>query len=211
MDLHDALSQISDIRRCVHRASIFRGYRAMTTAFSGCVAVIAAIVQRYLVPWPELDIDLYLWLWMTAGLVCIGAAALAVWDRGFRSGSAVQRDLAIHAVEQLIPSLVAGGLVTLVICRFHLEMSVLLPGLWAIMLGLGVFASRRLLPKATAIVGGYYLMAGLFIIARCRGFEVFSPWVMGLTFGVGQSLAAGILWWTLERQAEPKEVDHGTA
>src|SRR5688572_26168258 len=104
MDLHDALSQISDIRRCVHRASIFRGYRAMTTAFSGFIATGAAVGQPYLVPSPELDLEMYLALWLTAGLVCIGVAALAVWDRGFRSGSAVQRDLAVHAVEQLLPS-----------------------------------------------------------------------------------------------------------
>lgn len=207
MDLHDALSQISDIRRCVHRSSIFRGYRAMTTAFSGVVAVGCAVAQPYVVPQPELNLDLYLAVWLTAGLVCIATAGLAVWDRGFRSGSAVQRDLAVHAIEQLIPSLVAGGLLTLVIVRFSIEHSFLLPGLWAILLGLGVFSSRRLLPKATAIVGGYYLMAGLFIIAQFRGFEVFNPWVMGITFGVGQLLAAAILWWTLERT----EVEHGTA
>ena len=209
MDLHDALSQISDIRRCVHRSSIFRGYRAMTTAFSGFVAIGCAIAQPYFVPQPELNLNMYLSLWLTAGLVCIGTAALAVWDRGFRSGSGVQRDLAIHAAEQLVPSLVAGGMLTFVIVRFCIEHSYLLPGLWAIMLAMGIFSSRRLLPKATAIVGGYYLMAGLFIIAQFRGFDVFNPWVMGITFGVGQFLAARVLWCTLER--EESEVDHGTA
>jgi hypothetical protein len=207
MDLHDALSQIADIRRCVHRAGLFRGYRAMTTAFSGVVAIATAVVQPYVVPSPEQAFDMYLFLWMSAGLVCLGAAALAIWDRGFRSGSAVQRELAVHAVEQLVPSLVAGGLLTLVIVRFQIEHAYLLPGLWPIMVGLGIFASRRLLPKATAVVGGYYLMAGLLVIANFRSFDVFSPWVMGLTFGVGQLLASAILWWTLERP----EVSDGTA
>lgn len=209
MDLHDALSQISDIRQHMHRSGIFRGYRAMTTAFSGCIALLTAMLQTLVAPQPEQAFDRYLFLWLSAGIICIGAAALAIVDRSFRSGSAVQRDLARHAIEQLLPSVVAGGLLTFVVVDSSIRHAVLLPGLWAIFLGLGIFASRRLLPKATAIVGGYYLMAGLFIIHRFDGFAAFSPWVMGITFGLGQFLAAGILWWTLERPAT--EVRHGLA
>ena len=32
-----------------------------------------------------------------------------------------------------------------------------------------------------------------------RGEHAFSPWVMGLPFGVGQLLAGAVLYWTLER------------
>jgi hypothetical protein len=207
MDLQQALSQISDIRHHVHRAGVFRGYRAMTTAFSGCVAFLAAALQAVVLPRPEMDVDYFLYIWLSAGIICVGAAGIAIWDRCHRSGSAVQRDLAVHAIEQLMPSLVAGGLLTFVLVRFNLNATVLLPGLWAILLGLGVFASRRLLPRATALVGGYYLGAGLIILAEFPYVDAFSPWVMGVTFGVGQFLAAGVLWWTLERQ--PAEVNHG--
>ncbi len=209
MDLRDALSQISDIRHHAHRGGVFRGYRALTTAFSGCVALAAAKAQEILLPHPEQAVDRFLDIWLIAGLVCIGAAALAIFDRCRQSGSSVQRELAVHAMEQLIPSLVAGALLTFVFVRFDLQKTVLLPGLWAICLSLGVFSSRRLLPRATAIVGGYYMLAGLLILAKFQGVEAFSPWVMGLTFGVGQLLAAGVLWWTLERPAT--EVAHGLA
>ncbi|MCE9527726.1 MAG: hypothetical protein K8R36_16920 [Planctomycetales bacterium] len=209
MDLQSALSQISDIRHHAHRGGVFRGYRALTTAFSGVVALAAARTQEVLLPHPERSLELYLYIWLSAGLVCIVAAGVAIFDRCRRSGSAVQRDLAVHAVEQLVPSLVAGGLLTFVLVRFDIEMTVLLPGLWAIFLSLGVFSSRRLLPRATAIVGGYYLLAGLLILAEFPGVEAFSPWVMGITFGLGQLLAAAVLWWTLERPAT--EVANGTA
>ncbi len=208
MDLQDALSQISDIRHHVHRSGVFRGYRAMATAFSGCVAIGAAMFQALWLPNPAEYVDFYLFIWMSAGLISIAGAALVIYDRCRQSGSAVQRELAMHAIEQLMPSLVAGGLLTIVISVFNLQATVLLPGLWAILLGLGVFASRRLLPRATALVGGYYLMAGLVILCEFRGFAAFSPWVMGVTFSTGQFLAAGVLWWTLERSET--EVARGT-
>jgi hypothetical protein len=33
-----------------------------------------------------------------------------------------------------------------------------------------------------------------------RGLHAFSPWAMGLTFGIGQLLAAAVLYWNLERR-----------
>ena len=78
----------------------------------------------------------------------------------------------------------------------------MLPGLWAILFSLGVFASFRLLPRPTYWVGVYYLMAGACCLAWAQGEAAFSPWAMGLTFGIGQFLAAAILYWNLERDHE---------
>ena len=47
--------------------------------------------------------------------------------------------------------------------------------------------------------GAYYLLAGLLYLAVAPQGEGFSPWAMGAMFGAGQSLAAGVLWWSLER------------
>ena len=43
MDLHDALTQISEIRRQVARTEVFRGYRAVPVAFSGFLAIVVAV------------------------------------------------------------------------------------------------------------------------------------------------------------------------
>ena len=37
-------------------------------------------------------------------------------------------------------------------------------------------------------------------LVLARGLSAFSPWAMGLTFGVGQLLAAAVLYWNLERR-----------
>ncbi len=75
----------------------------------------------------------------------------------------------------------------------------MLPGLWAVLFSLGVFASCRLLPKPTFWVGVFYLLAGCVGLIFGPGDLALSPWLMGGTFGTGQLLTACILYWTLER------------
>ena len=76
----------------------------------------------------------------------------------------------------------------------------MLPGLWAIVFSLGMFASRTLLPRGITVAAGYYLVAGLADLALAQGKYAYSPWAMALTFGVGQLLSAIVLYWNLERR-----------
>jgi hypothetical protein len=48
--------------------------------------------------------------------------------------------------------------------------------------------------------GAWYLLTGMVAIALGEG-RAFSPWVMGISFGVGQMLVAGILLWTAQEGA----------
>jgi hypothetical protein len=43
------------------------------------------------------------------------------------------------------------------------------------------------------MVGVWYLAAGLVSLAHSGGGQAFSPWAMGLAFGVGQGLVAIVL------------------
>jgi len=78
----------------------------------------------------------------------------------------------------------------------------MLPGLWQIFYALGIFASCRLLPKPTFWVAVFYLATGLTVLAMAHDEAALSPWTMGFPFGVGQFLAAGVLYRTLERDHE---------
>ena len=75
----------------------------------------------------------------------------------------------------------------------------MLPGLWQVIYSLGIFASCRLLPRATFWVAVFYLGTGLAVLALAHEASALSPWAMGLPFGVGQLLAAAVLYRTLER------------
>jgi hypothetical protein len=200
MDLDDALVQISEIRRQMARTQVFRGYRAITTGISALAAMVAAIIQYFWIPQPLGHITAYLTLWAVVAILSIVIVGVAMVVRCWRSESSLQREIALLAAEQFVPSLVAGGLLTYVLHQFAWEQLWMLPGLWAVLFSLGIFASRRLLPKLTLAVAGYYLLAGLVCLAKAKGEHAFSPWAMALTFGVGQLLASAVLWWTLERE-----------
>jgi hypothetical protein len=76
-------------------------------------------------------------------------------------------------------------------CPEHAE---LLPGLWSVLFSLGIIASYRHLPAGTVGLAGYYLAAGLVCVICGRDDQALRPWTMALTFGVGQWLAAVILY-----------------
>jgi hypothetical protein len=201
MDLREAMSQIAEIRQQMARTELFRGYRSLPVAFSGVLAWGASAAQSAWIPDPVRDINSYLVLWLSAAAIGIIAAAVEMALRA-RNDPRWAREHTWLAVEQFLPCVLAGGLTTLVIARSPEPIFWVLPGLWSIFFSLGVFASRRLLPRATIAVAFYYLVAGLACLALARGEAALSPWTMGVSFGGGQLLAALVLYRTLER-------DHG--
>jgi hypothetical protein len=198
MELQEALTQISEIRQQMARTEVFRGYRALPVAFSGVLAVLAAVAQSIWIPDPGQQVGAYLGLWIGTAVLGALAAGLEMVLRLRAPDLSLRREITWLAVEQFVPCLAAGGLVTVVLVRSAPETLWMLPGLWQILFGLGVFASCRLLPRATFGVAVFYLVAGLASLTLARGDAAYSPWAMGLPFGVGQFCAAGVLYRTLE-------------
>lgn len=202
MELQDALTQISEIRQQMVRSQVFRGYRSMTVGFSGLVAAAAALWQHFQIPDAANHIHSYLELWIGAAAISATVAGAEMAWRAHRSKSRLQGQITLLAVEQFLPCLVAGAMLTYVLLHFSSPNLWMLPGLWAILFSLGGYASCRLLPRPMFWAAGYYLIAGLLCLVWGQGRAAFSPWAMGLTFGCGQMLTAAILYWTLERDHE---------
>jgi hypothetical protein len=199
MELRDALTQISEIRQQMARTEVFRGYRAVPVAFSGLLALAAGAIQSAWILDPAKELPAYLALWVGAAVVSAVGAGTEMTLRARQSSSPWRREITWLAIEQFLPCLVAGGLVTFVLVNSAPEGLWMLPGLWQVLYSLGVFASCRLLPRATFVVAIHYLATGLICLAMARGAAAFSPWAMGLPFGIGQLLAAAVLYRTLER------------
>jgi hypothetical protein len=199
MELREALTQITEIRLQMARTEVFRGYRAIPAAFSGLVALAAATAQAVAVQDPILQIQAYLVLWIGAAVVSGLSAVLEMAVRARNATSPLTRELTYLAIEQFFPCVVAGALVTLVVVRSAPETVWILPGLWQVLYSLGIFASCRLLPRPIVGVAVFYLLTGLCTLAFGRGEYALNPWAMGLPFCVGQLLAAGVLYRTLER------------
>lgn len=197
--LNEALSQISDIRAHLARTETFRGYRSATVGFSAVVAIGTAALQSWLIPDPTHAAGEYLTLWVGAAAICLAVTAIELSLRCLRGDSPLSVRHTCLAVEQFLPCVLAGALVTVAFFRYADESLWMLPGLWASFFSLGIFASWRLLPRPTFLVAAYYLLAGVVCLTIARGDDALSPWAMGATFGVGQAVAAAILYCTLER------------
>jgi hypothetical protein len=199
MELHEALAQISDIRRQLAQTETFRGYRSVTVGFSGLMALSAAALQPVWAPEPARDIAAYLTLWVGAAALCVVVTAVEMTIRCRRADSPLAVQHTRLAVEQFLPCILAGALLTTVLVLFAAETLWMLPGLWAILFSLGIFASCWLLPRPVFWIATYYLVCGIGYLALGRGQAAFSPWAMAATFGVGQLMSAITLYLTLER------------
>lgn len=193
MELNEALVQISAIRQQLARSEQFRGYRAAPVAFSGVLAVAAGAVQPTLVAEPIDDLGRYLALWMGVAAVSLSICLGDVWLRYRKSAGRLHQETTQLALGQFFPSVIAGGLLTLVIAQTAPRVAWMLPGLWAVFFSLGLFASWRLLPRAIFAAAAYFLASGLFALSR-GDVDALSPWAMPLLFGVGQMLTAAVLF-----------------
>jgi len=191
-DLHRALGEISSIRRQVARSTEFRGYGPATLAMTAVFAVAAAVVQGWWAPDAARHLRAYLTIWVMTAVVSAGLAGMQVYRRTQREHTGLSDEMIRMAVEQFLPSSAAGLLMTVVLVRAVPAATWMLPGLWQVIFSLGIFASCRFLPRAMVAPGVWYLLTGLILVSFGDG-RAFSPWAMGIPFGVGQLLVAGVL------------------
>ncbi len=191
-ELNRALGDISSIRRQMARSTEFRGYGPATLAATGLIAVLAGAVQAILLPDPAAHFSTYLSIWIcTAGLSAT-LTGIQMYTRTCRMHSGMSQEMMHMAVEQFLPSVGAGLLITLVLVRFVPAALWMIPGIWQVIFSLGIFSSCRFLPRPMLAAGAWYLLTGLVCISL-GGNRAFSPWAMAIPYGAGQLLVAAIL------------------
>jgi hypothetical protein len=200
-DLHKALGDISSIRRQMARSTEFRGYGPATLAATGFLAISAAGAQAIWLPDPANHIPTYLGVWISTAIVSAALMSVQMVTRTHRMHSGMADVMIRMAVEQFLPSAAAGALLTLVLLRSAPSALWMLPGLWQIIFSLGVFSSCRFLPRPMAAAGVWYLLTGLACIALADS-RALSPLTMGISFGAGQLLVAGILFFTAQKGSD---------
>ena len=191
-ELNRALGDISSIRRQMARSTEFRGYGPATLAATGLIAFLAAVIQSLFVTDPVNHISTYLSVWIWTAVLSAALTGVQMYTRTRRMHSGMSQEMMHMAVEQFLPSAGAGLLMTIVLVRYVPAALWMLPGIWQVIFSLGVFSSCRFLPRPMLAAGAWYLITGLVCISL-GGSRALSPWAMGIPYGAGQLLVAGVL------------------
>jgi len=201
-ELRQALDDISAIRTQVARGTQFRGYGPLSIASTGVLAVLVAAIQSRWLAASSHDLRLFLGVWIATAAVSVFLSALETIFRVRKVHSGLAMEMIQAAAEQFLPCVIVGLLLTVVLMRIAPQDSWMLPGLWAVIFSLGIFASCRFLPRQMFGVGAWYLAAGLVCLLAASANHALSPWAMGITFGVGQLLVAAVLRYGFEELIE---------
>jgi hypothetical protein len=189
-----ALSELNAIRAQVARGTEFRGYGPLSIGSSGVLALAVAAAQTRWFPESGRDVAFFLVIWISTAAVSVAltTAETVVRVRKVHRGLATQMICA--ALEQFLPCIAVGIALTGVVMRVARPDAWMLPGLWAMVFALGVFASCRFLPRRMFAVGVWYFVAGLTCLMVTSGARILMPWEMGISFGLGQLLVAAVLY-----------------
>jgi hypothetical protein len=199
MHVHDALERLDQIHDQLTRSEVYRGFRVQAVAATGLVAVVAALVQP-MIPGAAEGLG-FAWFWLAvAGAGGFLGTAAAVHDYLTREDTFARRRTR-RVMAQFAPCLLAGGAITLGVMRLP-ELVAFLPGLWAIVFGLGIIAARPHLPHGIGFVGLGYILAGSALFFRAQPGAESSEWSVGGVFGVGHLATAFVLWRSEPRSEE---------
>jgi hypothetical protein len=203
VDLPRALAEVAHIQEQITKAEVYRGYRSVPIAASGVIGIAAAAVQPAAHRTDD-PVGFVVYWSMVAGL----AAAIGLCEILYAyvtTDSRLARRRTRRVTGQFLPALGAAVIITASFVHLSPALVALLPGVWAICFGIGTFATRPFLPRASGWVGLYYYAAGIVLLWTSRSAESLSGWSVGGVFGAGQFLAAGVLYLSLER--EPLNAD----
>jgi hypothetical protein len=192
-DLDKALADILAIRSQLAAGTAFRGYGPATVAATGGIALLTAALQSQWLTDPNAQPLTFLASWAVAAVL----SAILIWiemrARSRRHHSGLADAMIYQAVEQFLPAGVAGVLLAFMLWKFAPDTLWMLPGLWQLLVSLGIFASVRLLPRTVAFAGAWYFIAGFVVLLLASQSHTLSPWTMGVPFAIGQLLMAGLL------------------
>lgn len=193
INLNDALAEINTIRTEIARSTEFRGYGPASVATSGFIALVVAAFQTYWIKDSNHDFRAFFGIWIATAALSLTLTGIETVLRSRRVHTSLANEMIYNAAEQFLPALAAGLMLSVVMIGFAPRTVWMLPGLWQVIFSLGVFASCRFLPRQMFLVGMWYLATGLICIAVGREDASFSPWSMGIPFGIGQLLVAVVL------------------
>ena len=192
-DLDKALADIFAIRSQIAAGTAFRGYGPAAIAATGGLALMTAVAQFLWLDDPTGQPVIFFAGWAATALVSAAIIGVEMRARSRRHHCGLADAMVHQAVEQFLPAGAAGALLAVMLWRFAPETLWMLPGLWQLLVSLGISASARSLPRSVMLGAAWYFVAGFVTLMLAGENHALSPWTMGLPFVGGQFLMAAIL------------------
>jgi hypothetical protein len=186
-DIDSALSDINRIRDRLAAGARFDGFAPKLVALTGAFAFALA-------GWQAHSGDASLFAWILLALVCalmIGAEAIV---RARALHRAMADRLINSTLQRFLPAGLAGAVVGFVLLIQLPEHARLLPGLWQLLMAVGICAALGNLPPAMRWPATFYFVSGTISLAVSGVASIDAAWLMGLPFGIGQLLVAAALY-----------------
>ena len=202
-DTDEALAKIEEIHHHLAKSGIYRGYRSFVVAFSGIIGILAAILQPLVVQGTDSFVFVGYW-GAVAGINLILCTVMILYRFLFRE-TRFEQQKTLTVLIQFIPMILAGCLVTPFLAFNGAATIPLLPGVWALLFGMGILNVRPYLTNHTLIPALFYF-AGAGLLFYLRYYD--AHWLtagMGAVFGTGQLLSALVLYLGSERSEDGKK------
>ena len=188
----------SRIRVQLAAGTMFRGFGPAVIALTGFMALATATLQSAAIL-PSSEPRETLLVWITLAIIACLLIGIEMRARTRRKHGGLADVMLLNAVEHFLPFGATGAVIAAIIMTNAPEFAWLMPGLWQMLVGLGLFAAVRFLPRTVLLAAAFYLCAGAITLALASTARTISPWDMGLPFGLGQ-LALGVILHIAEKE-----------
>lgn len=190
-DLNRALTDIRSIRRQVAQTTEFHGYGPLTLGATAAIALFAGAAQTRWLPEPATHPAHYITLWLLTALFSAALITTQMLTRANRLHSGMADEMIRLAVLQFLPSAAVAAILPFVLLHVAPGTIWMLPGLWQIILGLGIFASGRAMPPAMLLAGAWFLLTG-FTCLSLGDARALAPIMMSAPHALGMAYVATV-------------------
>lgn len=177
-----ALDELRQIRQTMERAGSFTAVPGWGTLGIGLIGVVTAFGAH-----SQTQIGAWLGAWLGAAVLAFALGLGSIYRKTRRSGLSLHRGPARQFLLGLAPPLVAGALLTALLCA-HQQTS-LLPALWLLVYGCAVVTGGAVSIRVVPLMGGAFMALGAL---ACVAPPAWGNALLGTGFG-GLHLVFGAL------------------
>jgi len=196
MEIQRALDQIAEINRHLAKTEICRAFRSVPVGMTGIVAIAGCLLMPAMLAQPTPAG--FVGFWVTLAILNVALISVQVTAE-YLAAVSRERNLIRRVIGQFFPSVAAGAVITLVFAWAARDLVSYLPGLWMLIISLGLFSARPYLPRTLGWVALFYGAAGTILLMKTPDNLMSANLFMGAVFGSGQLLTSLVFYWNLER------------